>query len=118
MAYILRGVIILDDKKNLNSAKIQMQKRIVSEKRQNISLENRERVILSGILNVESFNESQIVLDTMLGTLTIKGSGMHMSRLNVETGDLAINGRIDMCAYSEKQDIKHAGESFLSKLFK
>ncbi|KPU42778.1 spore protein YabP [Oxobacter pfennigii] len=88
------------------------------DRKHSYSLENREKMVLSGVLNVESFNEGEIMLETELGMLSIKGSALHMSKLNLETGDLLINGSIDSCVYSEKQDFKTKGAGILSKLFK
>jgi sporulation protein YabP len=116
--YLLE-VKALDDRKNMRiDAKPQAQKVLRDERGQNLYIENRRKLTLSGVSNVESFNELEIVVETELGVLTVKGSSMHMSRLNLETGDLIIDGSIDSCAYSEKRDLKTKGAGFLSKLFK
>lgn len=91
---------------------------IRTDKNHVLTLENREKMTITGVLNVESFNETEIILETVQGILDIKGASMHMSRLNLETGDLRIDGRIDSFVYSEKQDLKTKGAGFLSKLFK
>jgi len=115
----LQGVVNLDDRKSVKSdIKSQVSKNTRTDKVQSLSMENREKITLTGILNVESFNEFEIVLETVLGMLTIKGGAMHMSKLNLESGDLIIDGSINSCVYSEKQDLKTKGAGFLSKLFK
>lgn len=93
-------------------------KGIRTEKNHLMSIDNRQKVILTGINNVQNFNETEIALETVMGLLTIKGSSLHMSRLNLETGDLVIDGQVDSFVYSEKQDIKTKGAGFLSKLFR
>lgn len=109
----------MEDKNSLKGdMKSQIQRRARGDRTHNFSLEDRHKMILSGILNVESFNELEIVLETELGMLTIKGAQLHMSKLNLETGDLVIDGGIDSCVYSEKQDLKTKGAGILSKLFK
>lgn len=105
----------MDDKNNIKS---QVQRRMREDKKHSFSMDNRNKMALSGILNVESFNEQEIVLETELGILAIKGSDLHMSKLNLETGDLMIDGSIDSCIYSEKQDLKAKGAGILSKLFR
>ena len=106
----------MDDRKNMKVTMVQ--KAATEEKSHNIIIENRRKMNLSGIANVESFNELEIVLETQLGILTIKGMSLHMSKLNLETGDLIIDGSVDSCVYSERQDLKTKGAGFLGKLFK
>ena len=49
----------------------------IEEKKSNITLENRKRLFLTGVMEVISFNEEKILLNTSLGMLTIKGSGLN-----------------------------------------
>ncbi|MBE6911715.1 MAG: sporulation protein YabP [Oscillospiraceae bacterium] len=81
---------------------------------QNIIIENRFRMSISGVSDVENFDESIVQLSTNRGLLTVKGSGLHIERLNLETGELAVEGTIDGLEYSELI----AGGSFWSRLFK
>ena len=83
-----------------------------------LTLNNRDRGNLTGILDVISFNESQIVLDTDMGLLTIRGKDLHVSRLSLEKGEIDIEGRTDSFTYSSNESIRKAGQSFLSRLFK
>ena len=64
-----------------------------------LTLNNRDRGNLTGILDVISFNESQIVLDTDMGLLTIRGKDLHVSRLSLEKGEIDIEGRTDSFTY-------------------
>ena len=83
-----------------------------------LTLNNRDRGNLTGILDVISFNERQIVLDTDMGLLTIRGKDLHVSRLSLEKGEIDIEGRTDSFTYSSNESIRKAGQSFLSRLFK
>ena len=83
-----------------------------------LTLNNRDRGNLTGILDVISFNESQIVLDTDMGLLTIRGKDLHVSRLSLEKGEIDIEGRTDSFTYSSNESTRKAGQSFLSRLFK
>ena len=83
-----------------------------------LTLNNRDRGNLTGILDVISFNASQIVLDTDMGLLTIRGKDLHVSRLSLEKGEIDIEGRTDSFTYSSNESIRKAGQSFLSRLFK
>lgn len=80
-----------------------------------IVLKNREKVIISGAAEVDSFDEHRVVLITELGVLLIKGSGLHIQSLNVESGDVSVQGHIDSVDYIEAQS---QGGSFWSKFFK
>lgn len=82
----------------------------------NIILENRKSLLLSGVTDTESFDENLIVLYTNCGKLTIGGSELHITKLSVETGDVAIDGNVTSLVYSEGK--KKTNENFLSKLFK
>ena len=82
-----------------------------------IVLNNRNQGNLTGILDVISFDENTIVLDTDMGLLTIKGKDLHVNRLSLEQGESDIEGRTDSLVYSAGGGAK-SGESFFAKLFK
>ena len=82
-----------------------------------IVLNNRNLGNLTGILDVISFDENSIVLDTDMGFLTIKGKDLHVNRLSLEKGEIDIEGRTDSLVYSAGSGAKSGG-SFLAKLFK
>ena len=68
-----------------------------------IMLYNREKGNLTGILDVISFDENTIVLDTDMGLLTIKGKDLHVSRLTLEKGEIDIEGQADSLVYSSSE---------------
>jgi sporulation protein YabP len=82
----------------------------------NIVMENRSKLNISGVNEVDSFDEKTIVLYTVQGMLTICGEDMHISKLNVENGDVAVEGEIWSLEYSDK-DVKKV-RGFLSRIFK
>lgn len=84
----------------------------------NIRLNSREKGFMDGILDVISFDENMIVLDTDMGLLTIKGKDLHVSRLTLEKGEMDIEGRVDSFVYSSNESYRKAGQSLLSRLFK
>lgn len=89
----------------------------IDEKKSTLSLENRKKLILNGVIEVVSFNEEQIVLNTNLGALNIKGVGLKMNKLDVQNGDVIIIGTINSCTYTNNE-IKKQKQSLISKLFK
>ena len=82
-----------------------------------LTLQNRGSVMLTGVKDVVAFDENQVVLDTELGLLTIKGKDLHVNRLSLEKGEIDIEGRTDSLVYSAGGGAK-SGESFFAKLFK
>ena len=81
----------------------------------NIVLEDRKRLSISGVMDVDNFDEQTAVVYTQMGELTVKGYDLHVSRLNVETGELTMDGEIWSMTYTEVQ--KKWG-SLLERLFR
>jgi len=73
---------------------------------------------VSGISDVLSFDENEIVLDTEMGLLTIKGKDLHISRLSLELGEADMEGKVDSMVYSERGHKKKQDGSLMSRLFR
>ena len=84
---------------------------------QNLILENREKLSVSGVIDVSSFNDENIILETELGTLIVRGQDLHINKLNLDIAELIVEGDIESCAYSDK-DLRTKGMGFFSSLFK
>jgi len=67
-----------------------------------LTLLNRSHAEISGVSDVDCFNEELIVLSTTLGMMTISGSGLNISQLNQEEGRLIVDGEFDAIEYSGK----------------
>ena len=80
-----------------------------------IIMENRKLLTATGVSDVDSFDEQSVTAYTDLGELSIRGNGLHISKLNVETGDLSIEGEIISLTYSENRS---SSGGLLSKLFR
>ncbi len=83
-----------------------------------LTIENRGSGPMTGIREVVSFDENQVVLDTDMGLLTLKGKGLHVSRLTLEKGEVDLNGNIESLTYSSNEALRRSGESMISRLFK
>jgi sporulation protein YabP len=83
---------------------------------QNIILENRKSLSISGITDVDSFDEREISLYTQLGELIIQGRELHIDSMSVETGDMTITGDIWAMIYGDKD--KKGPLSALGRLFR
>lgn len=79
-----------------------------------LQLEGREKLTVSGVEDVERFDESCIVLTTCAGTLVVSGQGLHIGKLSLDGGELHVDGRIDELAY---EDAPAQRGSFFSHLF-
>lgn len=88
----------------------------VEDKKSNLVMESRKRLSLTGIVEVISFDEEKILLNTILGMLTIKGQGLKMNKLDVQNGDVVIVGMVHSVVYTG--EVKKEKGSFLARLFK
>ena len=61
---------------------------------QNIVLENREKLNISGVLDVLSFDDQIVILETELGLLTVKGENLRINKLSLDTSEVTIDGTI------------------------
>ena len=86
------------------------------QKPHNIILENRKNLSISGVTDVDNFDEKTIVLYTQMGELTIHGKNLHVNSMSVETGEMTIDGDIWALNYGDKD--KKGTLSFLGKLFR
>lgn len=64
-----------------------------------LTLERREKAVLTGVTDVERFDENEVVLHTHGGRLTLTGTGLHVSSLQLEEGRLLVDGSIDSAVY-------------------
>lgn len=93
----------------------------MEDKRYQMVMTNREHVEIEGVQHVVSFDEDEIVLDTELGQLLLKGQYMHITQLNLETGKLEVTGKIKSMDYDEEgssRGIKNKGKGILDRILK
>ncbi len=79
---------------------------------------NRKNCSLTGIVDVIAFDEKEVILETKMGALLIKGEDLHIKRLTLEQGEVDVEGRIDSYIYSGQKDAAGRNESFFARLFK
>lgn len=85
---------------------------------QNLLLENREKLTISGVLDVLSFDDQIVILETELGLLTVKGENLRINKLSLDTAEVIVDGEIYNLGYSEKDLEKKSGGGLLTKIFK
>ena len=81
----------------------------------NAVLEDRRLLTVSGVSDVDSFDEETVVVFTDLGELTVRGSNLHINRLSLEVGELTVEGNISALVYSDEAP-KSGG--FFSRVFR
>ena len=81
----------------------------------NLILKERKSLNISGVLDVDSFDDNAVVAYTELGELTIKGTGLHISKINLDSGDLELDGDVYSMEYAEDRPSE---KGFFSKLFR
>lgn len=81
----------------------------------NVILEDRKNLTVSGVVDIDSFDEQTVILFTDMGELTIKGTDLHINKLSVDSGEMSVVGEIGMLSYSEP---KQASGGLFSRMFK
>ena len=82
----------LEDKKSMQTGVIQ-----------NLILENREKLNVSGVLDVLSFDDQIVIVETELGLLTVKGENIRINKLSLDTSEIVVEGEINSLGYSNKE---------------
>lgn len=84
---------------------------------QNLVLENRGKLSISGVLDVLSFDDQVVMVETELGLLTVKGENLRINKLSIDTSEVVVEGEISYLSYSENNQDKNSSSLF-SKIFK
>ena len=85
-------------------------------KNQNVHIENREKLHLTGVLDVDSFNEEIIVAHTELGLIVIRGVDLRINKLTIDSNELKVEGKIYALEYNDLENEKKG--RLLKKMFK
>lgn len=110
--------MIVEEKRNLNVNSNSNSNSSISTTGviQNLVLENREKLNVSGVNDVLSFDDQVVIMETELGLLTIKGENLKINKLNIDTTEVIVEGKINNLTYSEQQAKSEGG--IFGKIFK
>ena len=97
----------MDERKTINTGVIQ-----------NLILENREKLSISGVLDVLSFDDQVVIVETELGLLTVKGENLRINKLSIDTSEVIVEGDISSLTYSDSKTSEKSKGSLISKIFK
>lgn len=81
-----------------------------------IVMEDRKRAVLTGVTDVASFNEQEVIMLTEEGDISLVGEGLHIAHLNLEEGKLTVEGRIAGIEYGDAPSQKRGG--ILHRMFR
>lgn len=77
-------------------------------------IDNRNKLVLTGVTDVGSFNEENLQIITSLGEITVCGEELQVTKLSLESGEMTVDGRIISVSYS---DAPKKGSGFFGRVF-
>ena len=96
---------------------MRMEERVM-QKNHELVVNNRKTSMVTGVIDVLSFDLNEILLETEQGMTMVKGTDLHVNRLSLEKGEVDLSGNIDSISYSDVHAGAKQGENLLSKLFR
>lgn len=91
------------------------------QKAHQFSLVNREDFKMKGVTKVENFDDAEILLETNMGPIVLRGEKLHITLLSLETGEMNVTGQIKTIAYLDPQGVKGAkgkGKNILQRILR
>ena len=82
-----------------------------------VNIKDRKTIVLSGIKKLNSFNENEFFVDSVMGPIIIKGLNLELIKLDTFQGNLSIKGKINMLSYLDSNK-KIKTDNIMSRLFK
>lgn len=95
-----------------------MDKDIISNYTHSITLNERKNLMITGVKKIDSFDEEEFLLETNMGYIVIKGTGLEIVKLDTYQGNVSIKGKVNSLNYMENAKKETKEDSFISKLFK
>jgi len=86
----------------------------VNDKANRLLITDRDKLEINGVINVESFGEDYLILNTTLGQITIEGNDLKIESLTKENGEILIVGKINGLFYKDEKGER----GFFKKIFK
>ena len=84
----------------------------------NVTLNERKNIVITGIKKIDSFDKEEFLLETSMGYMVIKGSGLEMIKLDTYQGNVSIKGKVNSVTYMDNINKKDKQDSIFTKLFK
>ncbi len=94
---------------------IRQQSKTAVKQPHNVIMEDRKSLTVTGVKDVDSFDEQTMIIYTDMGELTVRGTQLHINKLNTDMGELNVTGNIYGLAYTDDRDKK---SSLIGRLFR
>lgn len=91
--------------------------KLLARKRHNLTLKGREHLAIEGVVNVESFDRKEVLLETEQGVMLVRGEDLHIKELSLEGTGLVVTGFVHSIEYHGEKLSKQS-KGFLGRLFK
>nr|MBO2471408.1 sporulation protein YabP [Bacillota bacterium] len=88
-----------------------------ARRKHQLALRERESLAVEGVVNVESFDDTEVIVETEAGVLFVRGEQLHIKELNLETGTLQLTGHVHALEYAG-EGLAKKSKGLLGKLFK
>lgn len=94
------------------------QENSISNYNHGISLLERKNLVITGVKKIDNFDNSQFILETIMGFMIVKGSDLELVKLDTLQGNVSIKGTVNSISYAEENSKKNKEDSIFSRLFK
>ena len=91
---------------------------VISNYNHGINLVERKNLVVSGVKKIDSFDNEQFIMDTVMGILVVKGEDLELIKLDTMQGHVSIKGQVNSMTYLEGDKEKRKENSILNRLFK
>jgi len=83
-----------------------------------INIVERKNILVTGVKKIESFDDEEFLMETVMGYLVLKGNDLELLKLDTLQGNVSIKGMVKSFAYLDEELKKTKDGSFISRLFK
>lgn len=90
----------------------------ISNYNHSINVLERKNILVTGVKKIESFDDEEFLMETVMGFLVLKGEGMELLKLDTLQGNVSIKGFLKSFSYIEDTGKKEKENSIISRLFK
>ena len=90
----------------------------ISNYNHSINILERKNILVTGVKKIESFDDEEFLMETVMGFLVLKGEGLELLKLDTMQGNVSIKGLLKSFAYIEDVGKKEKNSSLISRLFK